>query len=315
MIIANPQGKAWNFANSIYTYLKERSDKYYISELQIIKKFRDGEIKVKIKDNIRKKNCFFIQDSSLNPADWLMHLLLTNKAVHDSSPQEVINVLPYMKFARQDRKDQSRVAISSKAVADMIGLYANRVLTMDAHFTQIQGFYNIPLDNLYSSKVLLKNLKENHPDFLENLVVMSPDIGGASRARAFADKLGIERIVIGDKQRPKEGEVSDEFNIIGDVAGKKVLLIDDILDSGNTLEKAVKEIKKKGASRVYAYCTHGLFTENAREKVKNNLDLMMVTDSIPQEKSEKVEIIPVAEFFGEAIYRTNEGKSLSQLFE
>ena len=313
MIIANPEGKAWEFACSIFKKLNAINNKYYLSEFQV-KRFRDGEIKVKIKDNIRRKNCFFIHDSSLQPSEWLTQLIFANEAMKNSSADEIINVLPYMRFSRQDRKDESRVSINAKAVADVISLYADRVLTLDAHFTQIQGFYRIPLDNLYSSNVLLDYLSTKHKDFLKNLIIMSPDAGGASRAKAFANKLGVKDIVVGYKYRKSEGEVS-EFKIIGEVQDKDVLIVDDIVDSGNTLIEAAKKLREEGARKVYAYCTHGIFSENAREKIRNELDLMMVSNSIYQPEHEKIEVISLNDFFAEAIYRTNEGKSLSELFE
>lgn len=313
MIIANPEGKAWDFAVSILNKLNEKDKKYHLNEIHV-KRFRDGEVKVKIKDNIRRKNCFFIHDSSLIPAEWLTQLIFANETMKNSSADEIINVLPYMKFSRQDRKDESRVSINAKAVADVISLYADRVLTLDAHFTQIQGFYRIPLDNLYSSNVLLDYLSAKHKDFLNNLIIMSPDAGGASRAKAFANKLGVKDIVVGYKYRKSEGEVS-EFKIIGEVQDKDVLIVDDIVDSGNTLIEATKKLKEEGARKVYSYCTHGVFSENAREKISKVLDLMIVSDSIYQPKYEKIEVIPLADFFAEAIYRTNEGKSLSALFE
>ena len=271
-------------------------------------------MKVKIKENIRRKNCFFIHDSSLSPAEWLMQLIFANETMKNSSANEIIDVLPYIKFSRQDRKDESRVSINAKAIADVIGLYANRILTLDAHFTQIQGFYRIPLDNLYSSNVLLDYLTVKHKDFLNNLTIMSPDAGGASRAKAFATKLGVKDIVVGYKYRRGEGEVS-EFKIIGEVQDKNILIVDDIVDSGNTLIEATKKLKGEGARKVYSYCTHGVFSENARERISKVLDLMIVSDSIYQTKYDKIEVIPLADFFAEAIYRTNEGLSLSELFE
>jgi ribose-phosphate pyrophosphokinase len=318
MIIANPEGNAWDFAVSVYNNIKEKNSgqndkKYYMNELKI-KRFRDGEIKVKVRDNIRRKNCFLIHDSSLCPSEWLIHLAFANQAMRNSSADEIIDVLPYMKFTRQDRKDESRVSINSKVVTDIVELYADRILTIDSHFTQIQGFYSKPLDNLYSSKILLEHLKERHPSFLENLVVMSPDVGGTKRADAFKDRLGIRDIAIGHKHRPEEGEI-DDFRVIGEVSGKNVLIVDDIVDSGNTLIIAAKELKKNDAKDVYAYCTHGIFSENARERVTQELDLMITTDSIYQPKHEKIEVIPLAGLFAEAIYRTNRGDSLSALFE
>jgi len=314
MIIANPEGNAWNFAYSIYKKLNRRSKRYKLNELYV-KQFRDGEIKIKIKESIRRKNCFFIHDSSLEPSQWLMQLIFANEAMKNSSANEVIDVLPYLKFSRQDRKDESRVSINAKIIANTICLYANRVLTVDSHSSQIQGFYTIPFDNLYSSGMLVKYLKKRHASFLRDIVVMSPDAGGASRARAFADKLGIEEIVIGSKHRPKAGEI-DEYKITGNVKDKNVLIIDDIVDSGNTLIRAAREARRNGAKEIYAYCTHGVFSDNAYDKVSKELDLIIVSNSIYQKtRNDKVEIIKLDDFFAEAIYRTNEGKSLSKLFE
>jgi ribose-phosphate pyrophosphokinase len=196
----------------------------------------------------------------------------------------------------------------------MIGIYADRVLTIDAHSSLLPSFYRIPLDNLYSSKLLQQYLNENHPDLLENIVVMSPDAGGASRAKAFASKLGIDEIIIGYKYRKNVGEVA-EFKVVGEAKNKNILVIDDIIDSGNTLIEATKKLKGEGAKKVCTYCTHGVFSDNARERVSKELDLVMVSNSIPQEKNEKIEIISLNEFFAEAMYRTNEGLSLSELFE
>ncbi len=312
MIIVNPESKAWDFAYSIYKNLNLRDKKYGIDELNITT-FRDKEIKTKIKENIRRKNCFFIHDSSLEPAEWFMQLAIANQTMKNSSAQEIRDILPYLKFSRQDRKDESRVGLNAKVVADSINKYANSVLTIDVHNPAIQLAYEIPLDNLYSSNVLLANLKEKHPYLLENIVIMSPDIGGASRARAFANKLGIKNIAIGWKYK-HEQEI-EEYIITGNVSDRNVLLIDDIVDSGSTIVAAAEEARKQGAKKIYAYCTHGVFSGNARDKVSNSLDLMIVSNSIPQPKHEKIEVIQLENFFAEAIYRINEGKSLSQLFE
>ncbi len=313
VIIANPEGNAWGFASSIYEDLSARDKKFKLNELHV-KKFRDGETKVRIEDNIRRANCFFIHDSSLHPDEWKTQLHFANHAMKFSSANEIVDVLPYHKFLRQDRKDESRVGVNAKAVADMIGLYADRVLTIDAHFEQIQGFYDIPVDNLYSSITLSEYLKEKHSELLENVVVMSPDVGGTTRARGFANRLGVKDIVIGYKHRPKAGELSDDYKIVGEVAGKDVLLIDDIVDSGSTLITAAKTAKENGAKEVYSYCTHGIFSEGAREKMSEELDLVIVSDSIPQLPYPSIEILPLAKLFAESIYRTNEGESLSDLF-
>ncbi len=312
-ILANPEGDAWNFAYSIYEKLSERDGKFEINEVRI-KRFRDNEIKVKIKDNIRRKNCFFVHDSLKQPSDWLTELMFVNEVMKNSSAYEIINVLPYMKFSRQDRKDESRVAVNAKVLAEVIELYADRVLTIDAHSSLLPSFYRIPFDNLYSSKLLHEYLEKKHPELLSETVVMSPDAGGASRAKAFALKLGVKDIVIGYKYRKSEGEVS-EFKIIGEVAGKNVLIVDDIVDSGNTLIEATKKLREEGARKVYTYCTHGLFSGDARERVSKELDLVIVSNSIPQPQHDNIEVMPLNDFFAEAIYRTNEGLPLSELFE
>ncbi|MFH0970473.1 MAG: ribose-phosphate diphosphokinase [Candidatus Diapherotrites archaeon] len=311
-ILADPNGGAWEFAKKIYENLCKRNGTFELNEISI-KEFRDHEIKVKIKENIRRKNCFFIHDSSLKPADWFLQLALVNEAVHSSSANELIDVLPYMKFSRQDRKDESRVAVNARAVSDILSLYTNRILTIDTHSSLLPSFYRIPFDNLYSSRMLYEYLKKNHPTLLENAIIMSPDAGGTSRAKGFATKLGIENIVIGYKYRKKEGEIH-EFKVVGEVKGENVLIIDDMVDSGGTIIEAVKGVRAMGAKRVYVYCTHGLFS-SGRENIARVVDGMFVTNSIPQQPSGNVEVIPLENLFAEAIYRTNEGSSLSQLFE
>ena len=244
-----------------------------------------------------------------------MQLHFVNEAMKFSSANDIVDVLSYHKFLRQDRKDESRVGISARAVADMVGLYADRVMTIDSHFEQIQGFYKIPVDNLYSSKIFSEYVKKNCPGLLKDVVVMSPDVGGTTRARGFANRLGIEEIVIGNKYRPKAGEIGEDYRIVGEVEDKNVLIVDDIIDSGNTLVAASDAARKKGALKVYAYGTHGLFTEDARDSLSQKLDLVITSDSIYQPQHPKIEVIPLADLFAKAIYRTNEGESLSQLFE
>lgn len=310
-ILADREGKAWDFACSIYENLRKRSEKFELNEIGI-KRFRDDEIKVTIKDNVRRKNCFFIHDSSKKPDEWFLELVFVNEALRYASANEIIDVLPYIKFSRQDRKDESRVAVNARALADAISIHADRVLTIDAHSALLPSFYRIPFDNLYSSRLLYEYLKIKHPEILKNSKVMSPDVGGTSRAKAFSLKLGIEDIVIGYKYR-KGGEVND-FKIVGSVKNRDILIVDDMIDSGDTLIKAKKASKDAGAKNVYVYCTHGLFTEGL-EKVCKEVDLMMVTNSIPQQEHNRLEVIPLNDLFVEAIYRTNEGLSLSELFE
>jgi len=311
-LIADPNGKAWPFAFAIYQQLKQRTDRFELHKI-IVNEFRDGEIKPKIEKNIRKKQCFFIHDSSLPPAKWFLELCLINQALTISSATEVIDVLPYLLFSRQDRKDESRVPISARVVADAAEQYADRVLTLEVHNLSIQGFYDIVFDNLFSFPTVVTYLKKYYPSFLKNLVIMSPDAGGANRARGLAKQLDITDIAIGYKVREKAGEVST-LKILGDVLGKNVLMVDDIIDSGNTLVKACAAVRAQGAKAVCAYATHGLFTEGTK-KLTNCFNKVFIGDTVFNEKDSEVEVISFAPLFAEAIYRISEGQSLSQLFE
>lgn len=254
-----------------------------------------------------------IHDPNLSPADWHLQIHLINEALRNSSAHEIVNVFPYMRFSRQDRKDESRTSQSAKALKDIIQPYANRILTVDVHNPAIQGFYDVSFDNLYSSPLVVNFLQTHHRPMLEDLVVMSPDAGGASRAQAFAKKLDQESIAIGYKVRPKEGEVGS-IRILGEVKGKNILMIDDIIDSGNTLIKAALAVREQGAKAVYAYCTHALFTEGI-EKVAAAFDRLFISDTLKTSPHPKVEVISLVPLFADAIHRTNEGLSLSKLFE
>ncbi|MBI5148619.1 ribose-phosphate diphosphokinase [Candidatus Pacearchaeota archaeon] len=313
IILAERQGNAWNFAYSVYEKLKNKEDNIVLGEIEI-KRFNDGEIKPKIKENVRKANCFFIHDSSKPAAEWFLELALINEAMRNSSAKEITDVLPYFRFARQDRKDESRTSINAKVVANMIDLYANRVITSELHSPQIQGFFKNPADNLYAFPVVIDYLKEKHPEVLENIVIASPDAGGAVRARAFASRLEIEEIVVGYKVRKTAGEVA-EFRLLGDVSGKNVLIVDDIIDSGKTLISAANRIELDGGKQVYTYCTHGIFSGDAREKLTSCFDNVFVSDTIPQPVYSGIEVISLVDLFAEAIYRVNNGEPLSQLFE
>jgi ribose-phosphate pyrophosphokinase len=311
-IIADPKGDAWELACKIYKYLVEKEDFFELNELSI-KKFRDGEIKPKISKNVRGKNCFFIH-SNKNTAYWHLELCLVNNALRNSSAHETIDVLPYLKFSRQDRKDESRVPISAQVVADNIGRYDHtRILTVEVHNPSIQGFFQCPFDSLYTFPIIIDYLKNFHPEITEDLVIMSPDTGGAKRAEAFAKRLGKNDVAFGYKSRPVEGEV-DQLKILGDVKDKNVLIIDDIVDSGNTLIKASQAAKEQGAKKVYAYCTHGLFTEGV-ERVTSNFDKFFIGDTVKQESNNNLEIISFAPLLAEAILRISKGQSLSALFE
>lgn len=313
-IIGDPNGKSWDFVKEVYNKLNEKGC-YELIKLNV-KEFKDGEIKTKIEKNVRRKHCFFIHDSRKDPSRWLTELLLVNDSLKNSSAQEIVNVLPYLRYARQDRKDESRVPITSKVVADSISKYAHRVLTTEVHNPSIQGFFEIPFDSLHSFPTVEKHIEENHPELLKDLVVVSPDVGGGLRAEALANRIGAEGVAIGYKSREKAGEVKDQ-KITGELNGKNVIVVDDITDSGGTLCKTCETAKEMGANKVAAYITHGLFSEGV-DKISKYFDLLMVGDTVVDPKiaeHEKVEVVSFAEIFAEAIHRLNEGKSLSELFE
>jgi ribose-phosphate pyrophosphokinase len=317
-LIGNLNGGYRYFIEKVYEKLREKlEEKVELIGVKIIR-FRDGEIKVKIEENVREKTCFYIHDCSLTPSDWFLQLALINHALKYSSANKIVDVLPYHYFARQDRKDESRVAINAKVVADTISLYADRVVTCDLHSPQIQAFYEIPLDNLYSFPSAIEQMlkDEEFKEGVENLAIMAPDEGGVKRALAFLKKLSKKinkdiDLVIGYKERPKEGEISN-YRFIGNVKGKNVLVIDDIIDSGNTLANAAKVLKENAAEKVFAYATHGLFTEG-HEKLKE-IDKIFVSNTKPQDE-ERVKVIDLTDLFAEAIFRIYKGLSLSSLFE
>jgi ribose-phosphate pyrophosphokinase len=311
VIIADLNSSAGEFARKVYENLKNRPEKLGVelNEL-VITKFRDCEIKPKIKNNVIRKKCYFIHDSAKNPNEWLAELLFVNETLRNSSAGEIIDVLPYLRYCRQDRKDESRVSISMKVVADCISTYADRAVTVDAHFNQIQGFFDIPFDNLYSSRTAADYLKEKYPDVLKNCVIMSPDAGGANRAEGFAKRFGVAEIAIGYKSRPRAGEIG-KLKVIGDVKDKNVILLDDIIDSGKTLVKAAEECRKEGALNVYAYAAHGLFTNGTDLQ---GIEKIFTSDTVYRGNDKNVEVISMVGLFSEAIYRINEGKSISELF-
>ena len=322
-LVGNLDGGYKYFIKKVYEKLSEKlEDKVKLVNVKI-KTFRDGEIKVKIEENVREKICFYIHDCSLPPNDWFLQLSFINYALKYSSASKVVDVLPYLYFSRQDRKDESRVAINARVVADNISLYADEVITCDLHSPQIQAFYSIPLNNLYSFPHAIDQMlmdEETRKDFYDGLVIMSPDAGGVKRAESFLKRLSKKinkeiDLVFGYKKRPKEGEVS-EYKVSGnvkDIKGKNVLIVDDIIDSGNTLINAARVLKENKAKKVFAYATHGLFTEGY-EKLLNILDRIFVSNTKPQDEK-KVKVIDLSDLFAEAIYRIYTGQSLSILFE
>ncbi|MEK6873038.1 MAG: ribose-phosphate diphosphokinase [Nanoarchaeota archaeon] len=323
-IIADQKGEAWDLAEDIYNNLNKRTpDVFHINKIELVK-FRNLEIKPRIEYNVRRSHCFYIADSNQDPQYWLSELAFVNHTLKNSSAGEIINVLPNLFFSRQDRKDEARVPVSSRVVADIIGLYADRVLTMDVHSQQIQGFYNIPFDSLPSFSTVTEYLRNNHKEILnEELTIASPDAGGGKRVEGFARRLGNPHIAIGYKTKTKDGEVEELRFPKEQVEGRDILIIDDIGDSFETIAEAYKGLKNKGAKKIYAYCTHAFFTGGY--EVLGNLEKLFIGDTIKQpylkkfklneNLKEKLEIIPFAPLLAEAIYRISIGESLSQLFE
>jgi ribose-phosphate pyrophosphokinase len=277
-----------------------------------IRDFSDGEMWVKYSENVRGCDVFIVQSTN-PPAENLIELLIMIDAAKRASARKVAAVIPYFGYARQDRKDQPRVSITAKLIANLITVAgADRVITMDLHAPQIQGFFDIPVDHLYSSAVLVKHFKDNP---IPNLAIASPDVGGIKMARAYAKRLEADLVVI-DKRRPK-ANVAEVMNIIGDVKDKNILIVDDLIDTAGTLVNAVDALQKAGAKDVYAAATHPVLSGPAVERVqKSNLKKLVVTDSLPlHAQSPKIELESIAQLFAEAIKRTFKHLSISSLFD
>ena len=282
-----------------------------------VSQFSDGEISVEIHENVRGKDVFIIQPTCPPSNDNLMELVIIADCLQRASAARVTAVIPYFGYARQDRRVRSaRVPITAKVVADMLGSAGiNRVLTVDLHADQIQGFFEIPVDNIYGSPVLLSDIeRQNYQD----LIIVSPDVGGVVRARAIAKQLDDADLAIIDKRRPKANE-AEVMNIVGDVRGRTCLLVDDIVDTAGTLCAAAEVLKKNGANRVAAYCTHPVLSGTAIDNIdKSTLDEVVVTDTIPLAKkaqeSEKIRQLSVADALAESIRRISNEESLSALF-
>lgn len=282
-----------------------------------VKKFADHEIFVEIKENVRGEDIFIIQSTSYPANDNIMELLIAIDALRRASAKRITAVIPYFGYARQDRKVAPRTPISAKLIANIItSAGADRVLTLDLHAGQIQGFFDIPLDNLYAAPVFIRDIKQNFE--LENLVVVSPDVGGLVRARAIASKISAELAIV-DKRRPRAG-VSEVMNIIGDVEGKNCIVVDDMVDSGGTLCNAAEALINKGAKSVSAYITHGILSGKASEKIANSqLKNLVITNSIEPSKetlkTKNIRIINIADLIGEAVRNISLEKSVSTLFD
>ncbi|WP_174803571.1 ribose-phosphate pyrophosphokinase [Martelella limonii] len=282
-----------------------------------VRRFADQEIFVEIQENVRGEDVFVVQSTSFPTNDHLMELLIMIDAFRRSSARRITAVLPYFGYARQDRKPGPRTPISAKLVANLITQAgANRVLTLDLHAGQIQGFFDIPTDNLYALPILTRDIKARRN--LDNVMVVSPDIGGVVRARALAKRLDCLLAIV-DKRRERPGE-SEVMNIIGDVEGKDCILIDDIVDSGGTLVNAAEALLNNGALSVTAYITHGVLSGAAVERISNSkLEELVITDSIQPRSdmvaSSKVRVVSTAGLIGEAINRTSHESSVSSLFD
>ncbi len=282
-----------------------------------IKRFADMEVFAEIKENVRGEDIFVLQSTSFPANDNIMELLVVIDALRRASAKRITAVMPYFGYARQDRKVAPRTPISAKLVANLItSAGADRVLTMDLHAGQIQGFFDIPLDNLYAAPVFVRDIKQNFE--LENLVVVSPDVGGLVRARAIAGKIGADLAIV-DKRRPRAG-VSEVMNIIGEVEGKNCIIVDDMIDSGGTLCNAAEALLIKGAKSVSAYITHGVLSGKAPERIANSkLKTLVITDSIqPSEETlsvKNIKIINISDLLGEAIRNISLEKSVSTLFD
>ena len=281
-----------------------------------VEQFSDGEIAVEILENVRGRDVFIVQPTCAPSHKNLMELMLMIDACNRSSASRITAVLPYYGYARQDRRPRnSRVPISAKLIASMISTAgADRVLTMDLHADQIQGFFAIPTDNIYGSPVLLEDIRNLGND---NLIVVSPDVGGVVRARALAKHLGVDLAII-DKRRPK-ANVAQVMNIIGDVDGRSCVLIDDMVDTANTLCKAADALKEHGATAVRAYCTHPVLSGEAVNRINvSQMDEVVVTNTIPlsdaAEASDKIRQLSIAHLLGESIRRITVSDSVSSLF-
>lgn len=282
-----------------------------------ISKFSDGEVSVELNENVRGKDVFVIQPTCAPTNDSIMELLLMADALHRASANRITAVIPYFGYARQDRRVRSaRVAISAKVVADMISAVGvNRVLTVDLHAEQIQGFFSIPVDNVYGSPVLIDDIERQK---YENLLVVSPDIGGVVRARAVAKQLNVDLAII-DKRRPS-ANVAQVMHIIGDVKDRCCLIVDDMVDTAGTLCKAADALKEAGALKVVAYCTHPILSGPAIENIENsNLDTLVVTDTIPLRQDaincKRIRQLTMAKLLAESIRRVSNEESISAMFD
>ena len=299
--------------------LSKNIAKYLKSKLvnSSIKKFSDGELYVEINENIRGNSIFIIQSISSPANDNLMELLLCIDALKRSSAKNITAVIPYFGYARQDRKVVPRTSISAKLVSNLITKAgADRVVTVDLHAGQIQGFFDIPVDNLFATPIFARHVRKKIKS--DKIICVAPDVGGTERARALGKLLNVGLAIV-DKRRPKPGQ-SQVMNVIGDVKGKTCIIVDDIIDSGGTIVNAAKALKEKGAKEVYVYITHGVLSGEAVKKIKNSvIKKLVITDTIDNGEKTKnvknIEVLPISSLMGEAIKRISNSTSVSDLFK
>ena len=276
-----------------------------------IRYFADGEIYVRFEESISGAALFIIQSTHPTADNW-MELLLLIDAAKRASAERVTAVIPYFGYARQERKDQPRVSIAAKLMANMLtSAGIDRILTMELHASQIQGFFDVPVDHLYGSTVLIDYVRQFE---LENFVVLAPDVGGLKMARAYAERLGVDLALV-DKRRPRQNEAR-VMNVIGDVEDKNVLIIDDIVDTAGTLTRAASALRDHGALKIMAACTHGLLSGPAYERIENSpLERLIITDTIPLKRpSDSIEVVSVSNLFAKAIRHIYTDRSVSTLF-
>lgn len=325
IILGNPKDNSWNFVKRVFEEIKKieekRGNKNFVLEQVNVSEFPDGEFEPQISCNCRERKVVYIADSSKYPAKWLMDLMLVNDAVRRGGASQIINVLPYMRWSRGEKKDKPRIPVSTKVIADCLGktnncTRADSIVTLDIHADAIPGMFDCITDSLRSYQTITDYIKKNYSEIINNLMIVAPDNGSSDRVRAFANKLkGNLEIAIIDKKR-KSGTLTEVYNIVGDVEGKDCILVDDILSSGGTLRKGADALRKNGAKKIYGYVTHFVGSGNYKENIRG-FEKFWTTDSFYHNQEELcgAEIISLDNLFAEAIYRRLSGESISELFK
>lgn len=296
--------------------LAEKIAKHLGKELGALRvdRFADGEVDVQVLESVRGADCYIIQPTCSPANENLMELLVTIDAMRRASAGRITAVIPYYGYARADRKSSPRVPITAKLISNLIAMAgADRVMAMDLHAAQIQGFFDIPLDHLRANGVFLEYFLKDRP---KDLVVVSPDVGGVERARKFAARMDAGLVII-DKRRPKPNEAV-VYNVIGDVKDKTVIIVDDIVDTAGTLSVVASKVKENGAKRIYALCTHGVLSRDGVDKINNSaIEKLFITDTLPETRkaSDKIHILSISHVLADAILRNHDGRSISEMFK